>query len=72
MVNQKKEIRSLFNPVSTEALEVEEKEELKNLLKWGKFSFYVIIDCEIFTDLKNKKQLILIVNKKQGRLILRG
>ena len=72
MVNQKKEITSLFNPASTQALEVEEKEELKNLLKWGKFSFYVIIDCEIFTDLKNKKQLILIVNKKQGRLILRG
>ena len=27
----------------------EEKEELKNLLKWGKFSFYVILDHEIFT-----------------------
>ena len=35
--------------VTAEALEVEEKEELKNLLKWGKFSFYVTIGCEIFT-----------------------
>ena len=35
--------------------EVEEKEELKNLLKWGKFSFYVMVDCKIFTYLKNKK-----------------
>ena len=42
---------------------VEEKEELKNLLKWGKFSFYVMVDREIFTYLKNKKQLILIVDK---------
>ena len=43
---------------------VEEKEELKSLLKWGKFSFYVMVDCKIVTYLKNKKQLILIVNKK--------
>ena len=34
--------------VATKALEVEEK-ELKNLLKCGKFSFYVIVDREIFT-----------------------
>ena len=32
-----------------QALEVEEEEELKNLLKWGKFSIYVIKDREIFT-----------------------
>ena len=37
------------------ALKVKEKEELKNLLNWGKFSFYVIVDQEIFTYLKNKK-----------------
>ena len=43
--------------------EVEEKEELKNLLMWGKFSFHVMADCETFTHLKNKKWLILIVNK---------
>ena len=30
--------------VPTLALEVEEKEELGNLLKWGRFSFYVIVD----------------------------
>ena len=36
-------------------LEVEEKEELKNLLKCGKFSFYVMVDSEVFTYLKNKK-----------------
>ena len=36
-------------------LEVEEKEELKNLLKWGKFSFYVMVDREIFAYLKDKK-----------------
>ena len=41
--------------VPTLLLEVEEKEELKNLLKCGKFSFYVIVDREIFTYLKNKK-----------------
>ena len=41
--------------VPTLPLEVEEKEELKNLLKCGKFSFYVIVDREIFTYLKNKK-----------------
>ena len=35
--------------------EVEEKEELKNLLKWGKFSFYVMVDCTIVAYLKNKK-----------------
>ena len=41
--------------VSTLSLEVEEKEELKNLLKCGKFSFYVMVDSEVFTYLKNKK-----------------
>ena len=44
--------------------EVEEKKELKNLLKWGKFSFHVMVDHEIFTYLKNTKQSILIGNKK--------
>ena len=44
--------------------EVEEKEELKNLLKWVKFSFHVMVDREIFTYLKNKKLLFLTVNKK--------
>ena len=43
----------------TQALEVKEKEELKILSKWGKFSFYVMVDylhlIEIFTYLKNKK-----------------
>ena len=41
-------------------MEVDGKEELKNLLKWGKFSFYVMVDRKIFTYLKNKKKLILI------------
>ena len=41
--------------VPTLQLEVEEEEELKNLLKDGRFSFYVIVDREIFTYLKNKK-----------------
>ena len=35
--------------------EVEEKEELKHLLKWGKFSFHVMVDREIFTHLKNER-----------------
>ena len=35
--------------------EVEETEKLKNLLKGGKFSFYVMVDREIFTYQKNKK-----------------
>ena len=34
---------------------VEEKKELKNLLKWNKFYFYVMADREMFTYLKNKK-----------------
>ena len=42
---------------------MKEKEERKKLLKWGKFSFYVMVDREIFMYLKNKKELILIVNK---------
>ena len=41
--------------VPTQELEVEGKEELKNLLKWAKFSFYVIVDHEIFTYPKSKK-----------------
>ena len=45
--------------------EEEEKEELENLLKWGKFSFYVTVDREIFTCLKNKKYVILIVQDFQ-------
>ena len=43
---------------------MEEKEELKSLLKKDKFFFYVLVDHEIFTYPKNKKQLILIFNKK--------
>ena len=54
----------LATHVPTQALEAKEKGELKNLLKWSKFFFYVMIEHEIFTQLKNKKQLILIVNKK--------
>ena len=44
--------------------EVEEKEEQKNLLKWCKFSFYVMVDREIFTYLKKKKK-----KKKKKNLI---
>ena len=32
--------------------EAEEKEELKNLLMWGEFSFHVMVDREIFTYVK--------------------
>ena len=32
--------------------EMKEKEELKNLLKWDKFSFCVMVDREIFTYLQ--------------------
>ena len=35
--------------------EVEEKEELKNLLMWHKFSFHVMVDRELLTYVKNKK-----------------
>ena len=35
--------------------EMEEKEELKNLLMWGKFLFHVMVDREIFTYVKNEK-----------------
>ena len=31
---------------------------------WGEFSFHVMVDRKIFTNVKNEKQLILIVNKK--------
>ena len=32
--------------------EVAEKQELKNLLMWGEFSFHVMLDREIFTYVK--------------------
>ena len=35
--------------------EEEEKEELKNLLKCGKFSSYVMVDGKVFGYMKNKK-----------------
>ena len=41
---------------------VEEKEKLKNMLTWGEISFPVMVDREIFTYVKNEKELILIVN----------
>ena len=34
--------------------EVERKKERKIILKWGKNFFYVVLDCKIFTYLKNK------------------
>ena len=37
--------------------EAEEREELKNLLMSGKFSFYLMVDRVQFRYLKNKKQL---------------
>ena len=49
---------------------VEEKEELKNLLTWGEFSFHVMVDREIFTYVKNEKQLILIVNNSHSLIFL--
>ena len=44
--------------------EVEEKEELKNLLMWGEFSFRVMVDREIFTYVKNKFKKFKKFNKK--------
>ena len=38
--------------------ELEEKEKLKKFLMWGKFSFHVMVDPELFTYVKNRKQLI--------------
>ena len=35
--------------------DVEEKKKQQKLLQWVKFSFYGIVDHEIFTYLKNKK-----------------
>ena len=37
------------------AREVEEKKELKTLLMWGEFSFHVMVDCKLFTYVKNEK-----------------
>ena len=34
---------------------VEEKEELKNLLMCGEYSFHVMVDREIFIYVKNEK-----------------
>ena len=48
--------------VPTQALEVEGKEELKNLLKWGKFSFYVMVVGEIFTYPENKRLITIIIS----------
>ena len=45
----------LYCQVMATNVPIEKKEELKNLLKWGKFSFYVIVDCKIVTYLKNKE-----------------
>ena len=54
-IKWKLDCQVLATYVPTKALEVEEKEELKNLLKKGKFFFYVLVDHEIFTYMKNKK-----------------
>ena len=51
-IKWKLDCQVLATYVPTKALE---KEELKNLLKKGKFFFYVLVDHEIFTYLKNKK-----------------
>ena len=40
------------------------KEKLKYLLMCGKFSFHVVVDHELFKNVKNKKQQTLIVNRK--------
>ena len=48
----------------SKAREVKEKEKLKTTLKWEKFFFDVILDREIFTYLKNKNYLILMVNSR--------
>ena len=37
------------------AREAKEKEEMKNLLMWGKFSAHVMVVRELFTYVKNKK-----------------
>ena len=42
---------------------MEEKKELKNLIMWGNPSF-MLVDRELLTYVKNKKQLTLIINKK--------
>ena len=34
--------------------EVAEKQELKNVLMWGEFSFHVMLDREVFTYVKMK------------------
>ena len=49
--------------------EAKEKEELKNLLMWGKFSVHIMVVRELFTYVKNKKWLTLIVNKSSRLLI---
>ena len=49
--------------------EAKAKEELKNLLMWGKFSVLIMVVRELFTYVKNKKWLTLIVNKS-SRLLM--
>ena len=41
--------------VLTLPLEVEEKEELKHMLKCGELSFYVMVDSEVLTYLEKMK-----------------
>ena len=48
----------------SKAGEVKEKEKLKTTLKWEKKFFDVNLDREIFTYLKNKNYLILMVNSR--------
>ena len=49
--------------------EAKEKEELQNLLMWGKFSVDIMVVCELFTYVKNEKWLTLIVNRS-SRLLM--
>ena len=53
------------------AAEAKEKEELKNLLIWGKFSVHIMVVRELFTYVKNKKWLTLMVNKSSRLLMER-
>ena len=54
----------------SKSLEVREKGRTENNIKVGKMFFYVILDFEIFTYLKNRRYLILIVNSRKFNVFI--
>ena len=59
-IRWKRHCQIVATHVPAYAYKVKEKGELKDFLKWGIFSFYVMVNGELFTYLINNKWVILI------------